>query len=240
MKKTGILSIYMMSIILLIASCKTKNGALSNNLVVNGSAEIPDNDSMPAGWTIVQGSWKGLLIDSNTGIIAIPREGKNLFFEGQDSIGILQQDIYVGQFGKCIDSHEQQFGFSAYVQSLDQGSPSDQTKISVTCLDSLKQNALYVFTSDTLESKNSWRQILDTFVAPRLTRFVRIQLVAVRWVGMDNDGYFDNITLVSGTRQTTGNLLWLIIVMVLVLIGILAVFINRKVKVKKKVVTRFA
>jgi hypothetical protein len=237
MKKTVSLFIYLISIILFVTSCKSKDGPQSSNLVVNGSAEIPDNDSMPTGWTTVQGSWKGLLIDSNTGIIAIPREGKNLFFEGQDSIGILQQDIYVGQYGQTIDSHDQQFSFSGYVQSLDQGSPSDQTKISVTCLDSLKRNVLYVYNSDILESKNVWHQITDTFVAPRSTRFVRLQLIAVRWVGMDNDGYFDNISLQSGVHQSAGNWFWIVIIIVLVFILLIAVLIRKKTKAKKKTLT---
>lgn len=219
---------YIFLILLLTSACNKHTISVTTpNLLVNGSGEMPDNDSMPAGWTIVQGSWKGLLIDSNTGIIAIPKEGKNLFFEGQDSLGILQQDIYVGQFGQAIDNHERQFIFSGYVQSLDQGSPSDQTKISVTCLDSLKRNALYTFDSEVLESKNDWHQVTNTFVAPASTRFVRIQLIAVRWVGMDNDGYFDNISLVCGTQQYAGSSPWMIIMIVLIVIVALVILMRR-------------
>jgi hypothetical protein len=220
---------YIFLIFLLICACNKHSISVTTpNLLVNGSAEIPDNDSMPAGWIIVQGSWKGLLIDSNTGIIAIPKEGKNLFFEGQDSLGILQQDVYVGQFGAAIDHHERQFIFCGYVQSLDQGSPSDQTKISVICLDSLKRNALYTFNSEVMESKNDWRQVTDTFVAPASTRFVRIQLTAVRWVGMDNDGYFDNISLVSGTQQSARYSLWMIIIVLFIIIMTIVVLMSRK------------
>jgi hypothetical protein len=220
---------YIFLILLLISACNKHSISVTTpNLLVNGSAEIPDNDSMPAGWTIVQGSWKGLLIDSNTGIIAVPKEGKNLFFEGQDSLGILQQDIYVGQFGQAIDNHERQFIFSGYVQSLDQGSPSDQTKISVTCLDSLKRNALYTFNSEVLESKNDWHKITDSFVAPASTRFVRIQLTAVRWVGMDNDGYFDNIRLVSATQQSAGYSLWIVIIIIIVVVIAIVILMRRK------------
>jgi len=221
---------YIFLIAIIIGACNKPGISVTTpNLIVNGSAEIPDNDSMPAGWTIVQGSWKGLLIDSNTGIIAIPKEGKNLFFEGQDSLGILQQDINVGQFSQTIDNHDRPFIFSGYVQSLDQGSPSDQTKISITCLDSLKRNDLYTFNSEVLESKNNWHRVTDTFIAPASTRFVRIQLTAVRWVGMDNDGYFDNISLVSGTQQPAQQSLWMIIIVLIVIVLAIVILLRRKI-----------
>lgn len=205
----------------------------SANLIQNGSAELPKYDSTPGGWINLKGHWKSVEGDSNTHAYAWAQNEKYHFFEGQDSLGILQQDIPLDKYADGIDAHEQQFIFSGYVRSFPQD-PPDQTTIVLTAFDGSKNKSLYTFSSDTISSVDHWQYVTDTFMAPASARFIQIQLIAHRRNGLDNDGYFDNITL---TTQPTGFMLhkkWLfIIIAIILLVAAVSVFINKKNRRKK-------
>jgi hypothetical protein len=157
------------------------------------------------------------------------REGKYFFFAGHDSLGILQQDVDVSQYAAGIDAHKQLFVFSGYAQSLDQGPNSDQGMISIKGLDSSKNKTLYSFSSDTTRSLSKWLPLNDSFAAPIATRFIRIQLIAVRHVGGDNDGYFDNISLTTQTTAFVFDKKWLFIIIAIVLMVVaVSVFTYKK------------
>jgi hypothetical protein len=180
---------------IVIAGC-TENAEAPHNLVANGNAELPKYDSVPPGWVNVQGHWVSPEGDSSHHDCSYAQSGKYLFFAGNDTLGILQQDVDISEFAPVIDANKQQFIFNGYVQSLDQGPNSDQAQIIVTGLNNSKQDPQILYNSDTTRSLNKWMLLADTFKVPSLTRFVRIQLVAIRHVGGDNDGYFDNISLI--------------------------------------------
>ncbi len=182
-------------ILLFITSCNKQNEPLQN-LIINGSAEKPRYDSIPEGWTNVKGTWRSVEGDSITHAYAFSQNGKYLFFEGQDSLGILQQDINLDKYAGGIDANKQQFIFIGYLRSYLQY-PPDQTTITIMCLDKSKSKRLYIFSSDTISSVSEWRKVTDTLIAPASTRFIRVQIIARRRNGLDNDGYFDNITLTA-------------------------------------------
>ncbi len=186
--------IYAGFILLLVASCNKRDEPLQN-FIINGSAELPKYDSVPPNWVNVQGHWVSPEGDSASHDCAFAQNGKHLFFAGNDTLGILQQDVDVSKYAKDIDAHKQQFIFSGYVYSLDQGPNSDQAQIILTGLDHSKTKITTVFNTDPTRSLNKWRLIADTFFAPPSTKFLRIQLIAIRHVGGDNDGYFDNMIL---------------------------------------------
>jgi len=142
-------------------------------------------------------------------------------FAGNDSLGSLQQDIDVSSYARPIDAQEQQFFFSGYAESLDQGPNSDQARITVAALDSAKTKTLFTYDSDTTRSLNKWLHLTDIFMAPRSTRYIRVRMIAIRHVGGDNDGYFDNLELFTGTRTGffSGWRLYAIIGLLLILIG---------------------
>lgn len=186
--------IYAGAILLLITSCNKQDKPLQN-LIINGSAEWAKHDSIPLSWVNVQGHWVSPEGDSAKHDCAFAQNGKYLFFAGNDTLGILQQDVDINGYSKDIDTHKQQFIFNGYVYSLDQGPNSDQAQIILTGLDSSKTKIADIFNTDSTRSLNKWRLIADTFFAPASTKFVRIQLIAIRHVGGDNDGYFDNMVL---------------------------------------------
>jgi hypothetical protein len=150
------------------------------------------------------------------------QDGKYLFFAGNDSLGILQQDVDVSAYARPIDAQQQQFSFSGYAESLDQGPNSDQARITVSALDGAKNRTLFTYDSDTTRSLNKWLHLTDTFTAPPATRFIRVRMIAIRHVGGDNDGYFDNLTLFGETRPGffTGWRLYAIIGLCLIVIGV--------------------
>ena len=205
----------------------------SANLIQNGSAELPVYDSIPAGWVNVKGHWISVKGDSTIHNYAYAQNGKYHFFEGQDLSGILQQDINLDKYASAIDAHKQGFIFSGYVKSFPQD-PPDQATITITGLDDSKNKSLYTFSSDTISSVNNWQQVTDTFIAPVSTRFIRVQLIATRRNGADNDGYFDNIIL---TTQTTGFVFdkkWLFIIIAIVLLAVTASVIIYKKNSRKQ------
>jgi hypothetical protein len=201
--------IYSLMFLLFITSCN-KHNELFQNLIINGSAELPRYDSTPSGWVSIEGHWRSVEGDSTTHTYAYAQNGKYHFFEGQDLSGTLQQDINIDKYADGIDAHKQQFVFTGYVKSFLQD-PPDQATITITGLDGSKSKQLYTFNSDTISSVNNWQKVTDTFVAPASTRFIRIQLIANRRNGADNDGYFDNMSLVALPVKSNFNIILIII-----------------------------
>ena len=228
----NIIVVLIFASILFVAGCG-RNQASSENLIQNGSAELPPYDSIPRGWTSVQGPWHMLEGDSEHHDYGFAHEGKYFFFAGNDTLGILQQDVDVSKYSREIDAHKQFFTFHGYAQSLDQGPNSDQAMLTILGLDSSKNKTLYSFSTDTTRSIGKWLPLSDSFVAPVQTRFIRIQLIALRHVGGDNDGYFDDLSL---TTQTTAFIdkKWLFVIIVIVLlVGGISVFVYRRNRRKK-------
>ncbi|HMG69435.1 MAG TPA: hypothetical protein VK588_17175 [Chitinophagaceae bacterium] len=214
-------------LVLLAAACNS-NDHPSLNLLVNGSAEVPKYDSIPPGWQNVQGHWVTLEGDSTHHDFGFAKEGHHYFFAGNDTLGVLQQDVNVSDYADGIDANKQSFVFSGYAQSLDQGPNSDQAMITIKGLDNSKNKTLYTFISDTTRSIGKWLQVRDSFVAPISTRFIRVQLIAIRHVGGDNDGYFDNILLTTKSTGSAFDKKWLFIAIAIVLVIAIGFFIYKK------------
>ena len=200
-------------LLLLISACNKP----SSNLIVNGSAEIPRYDTIPKGWQNIKGNWTSAEGDSVHPNYAIAQDSSHYFFAGYGLLCILQQDVNVHQYATTIDNKKQKFILSGFEQTLDQGPQSDQGMLKVECLDATKKNILDSSHTDTLMSKTKWKPVADTFLVPPSTRFIRVQLVAFRNVGGDNDGYFDNISLVALPSQ---NYLLIIIIIAIAIAAI--------------------
>lgn len=217
-------------ILILISSCTNKP---SINLVLNGSAEMPRYDTVPKGWQNIKGHWVSEEGDSAHHDYAHAQDSSHYFFGGYGFVCILQQEADVNQYAKTIDNKKQKFILSGFEQTLDQGLQSDQGMLKAECLDATKSKVLDSTRTDTLMSKTKWQSAADTFLAPASTRFIRVQLVAFRNVGGDNDGYFDNISLVALPSQNYP-LIIIIIVIAIVIVAIGSfVFFRRKMVNKK-------
>lgn len=202
-------------LLFLITACR-QTTSTTTNLIVNGDGEMPKYDTIPPGWQNIQGHWITYEEDSVKHDFAYSQHGKYLFFAGNDSLGILQQDIDLSSYARSIDEGKQQFIFSGYVESLDQGPNSDQSAVAITGLDASKNKSLYNF-RDTTRSIGKWLEVTDTFIAPPATRSIRVQMIAIRHVGGDNDGYFDNFSLT--TRSLDTRLVWLWIGLIILVAG---------------------
>lgn len=216
--------------ICLLATLAACNSNHSGNLIINGSAELPLYDSLPSGWINVSGHWKSVEGDSISHNYAWAQDGKYHFFEGDDLSGILSQSIDVGKYSTSIDKNKQQFIFSGFVQVFPQV-PPDQCEIRIACLQKPGGKPLYSFSSDTISSVSKWQPVKDTFIAPASTRFIQIQLIAQRRNGADNDGYFDNLSLItsSGGQFSKQLLIGLIIATICIILYI----VNKKRTLKK-------
>jgi hypothetical protein len=193
-------------------------GVRSANILVNSSAEILPFDSIPFGWENISGNWTSQQGDSLHHDYGYAENGKRFFFGGNGSLCILQQTVNVSSYAGEIDKGSLRFILNGFEQSLDQGPLSDQGKLKMECLDAAKNHILSIDSTDTLMSIGKWKAVADTLMAPRLTRFVRISLIAIRHVGGDNDGYFDDITL-SAASPPQFTLIAIIVVGILAIAG---------------------
>ncbi|MEO7044910.1 MAG: hypothetical protein ABI091_06350 [Ferruginibacter sp.] len=196
-------------LLMLISACNKP----STNLIYNGSSEIPGYDTIPKGWQNIKGNWTAAEGDSVHPNSAIAQDSSHYFFAGYGLLCILQQDVKVDQYATTIDNKKQQFILSGFEQTLDQGLLSDQGMLKVECLDATKK-ILDSSRTDTLMSKTKWKAVTETFLSPASTRFIRVQLVAFRNVGGDNDGYFDNIRLVALPYQNYLLIIFLITIVI--------------------------
>ena len=228
------MKIKLLSILIIVATvtiCSSCNNP-SANLIFNGSAEIPRYDSVPKGWQNIQGAWVSAEGDSAHHDYAHAQDSSHYFFGGYGLMCVLQQDVDVSNYAKTIDDKKQKFIVSGFEQSLDQAPLSDQGMLKVKCLDASKNKTLYSDSTDTLMSKSKWKAIGDTFLVPSNTRFIRVQLVAFRNVGGDNDGYFDNISLVA-IPSSNYFLIIIIIIAIVIVAGLVWYFQKKKMSNKK-------
>jgi hypothetical protein len=202
-------------------------GVRSGNILVNSSAEIPSFDSIPSGWVNISGAWTSQQGDSLHHDYGYAKDGKHFFFGGNGSLCILQQDVNVSSYAAEIDKGKLRCILSGFEQSLDQGPLSDQGKLKMECLDMTKRTILSADSTDTLMSIGKWKAVADTFMPPRLTRFVRVRLVAIRHVGGDNDGYFDNIGL-SASSPPEYTLIGIVAAGILAVAGGLFIYFRKK------------
>ncbi len=225
------ISVWAMGLFLLlfITACTPKPSA---NLIANGSAEIPRYDTVPNGWQNIKGNWVSAEGDSAHHDYAHAQDSSHYFFGGYGLLCILQQDADVSKYAKSIDDKKQRFVLSGFEQTLDQGPLSDQGMLKAECLDASKNQILYSDSTDTLMSKTKWKAIADTFLAPSATRYIRVQLVAFRNVGGDNDGYFDNISLVA--LPSRNYLLLIIVIAAIIIAGFAFYFRKRKPAINNK------
>jgi hypothetical protein len=198
-----------------------------SNLIFNGSAEIPKYDSVPKGWQNIQGKWVSAEGDSAHHDYAHAKDSSHYFFGGYGVMCVLQQDVDVSKYAKEIDGKQQKFVLSGFEQTLDQGPLSDQGMLKTECLNASKNKILCSDSTDTLMSKTKWQAAADTFSALPDTRFIRVQLIAFRNVGGDNDGYFDNISLIA-IPSSNYILISIIITAVAIIIILILYFRKRK------------
>ena len=162
------------------------------NLLANPGAEEPLVGGEIPGWSEIVGTeWQPRL-----GAPA-PFEGDAYFFAGQVSSAELRQDVDVSAYAGFVAGGDQRFRFSGRVRTFDEV-PSDLARVVVEYRDAANSVVLDAFDTGDLTSPQAWLAVTDERLAPVGTGWIRVRLLAGRLgTTIDNDGYFDDLSLTS-------------------------------------------
>jgi chitinase len=163
------------------------------NLLLNpGAEQAPAGAGTVPGWRAVAGSqWQ-----PRGGANPQPAEGSAYFYAGQVAHAELAQDVDVSAYARSVDNGAQTFAFSGAVRTLSE-QPSDIARIVVEYRDAANVVVLGAFDTGEIASPLEWRAVADSRPAPVGARWIRVRLIADRFQGSSNDGYFDALSLRS-------------------------------------------
>lgn len=156
---------------------------LNTNLLVNPGAETGNT----AGWVCPDRQWVAAAEIT-------PHGGSYMFWPGGGSVADtkMYQDVDLAGLTSTIDSGTLYMHLSGWLANWDQY-PHDRATLSLYALDA--NGATLAFYSADHRSP-VWAQYRFDKPIPAGTRVVRVELRATRFVGVDDDGYFDDLSLV--------------------------------------------
>ncbi len=163
------------------------------NLIFNPGNDLALDNGEIAGWEEIVGTnWTTRSTQPN------PEDGSAYFFPGAGPDAELSQTINVSAYGGAIDLGIQQFDFSGYISSYRTGGDTTQIIVdyldaSGTVLDSYDSGAIYA----PYNVGDAWDLLTDSRLAASGTRQIEIRLIADRFTGTNNDGYFDSLELTT-------------------------------------------
>ena len=154
----------------------------SENLLINGSGE----EGM-TGWVDEDNNLWGTNISYTN---HSPIEGETFFWpcNRECSYAFMYQNVNVENFSAGTGMK-----LTGWLANYDQ-SPHDQSTLKVQIFDS-ENNIIYEDYS--LQRNPEWHQHSLEFSLPSGASYVRVLCIATRYVGYDNDGYFDDIVLTA-------------------------------------------
>ena len=163
------------------------------NLIFNPGNDLALDNGEIAGWEEIVGTnWTTRSVQPS------PEDGSAYFFAGAGATAELSQTINVSAYGGAIDLGIQQFDFSGYISSYRTGGDTsrfivDYQDASGTVLDSYDSGAIYA----PYDVGDAWDLLTDSRLAASGTRQIEIRLIADRFTGTNNDGYFDSLELTT-------------------------------------------
>ncbi|GEM_PF-2724939 len=163
------------------------------NLIYNPGNDLALDNGEIAGWEEIVGTnW------TTRSSSPSPEDGSAYFFAGAGATAELSQTINVSAYGGTIDLGIQQFDFSGYISSFRTGGDTTQIIVeyqdaSGTVLDSYDSGAIYA----PYNVGDAWDLLTDSRLAASGTRQIEIHLIADRFAGTNNDGYFDSLELTT-------------------------------------------
>ncbi|GEM_PF-2168591 len=154
----------------------------AQNLLVNPDAETGDTQ----GWVDVNDAW-------SAAADITPHGGDYFFWPARLDIAYTEiyQDVDVSSYASQIDAGNLWYDLSGWLANWDQY-PHDRATLALEALNGNQEQLLYV--------SRDHRSPVWTFYElegqiPAHTRTLRVHLIATRFVGSDNDGYFDDLSL---------------------------------------------
>jgi gliding motility-associated-like protein len=168
----------------------------AQNLLKNPDCELPSASGAIPSWTNVVGNlWNARQLDP------LAQNGISYFSPGQIKNAELSQTIDVSDYACSIDAGIQSFNFAGYVYSFNQ-QPQDEARIVVQYL-SVTNVILTSYDSGNKTPLSIWEKLTNTTLAPVGTRSIRVRLISTRQSGTDNDGDYDNLSLVPSPAKVT-------------------------------------
>ena len=168
----------------------------AQNLLKNPDCELPATSGAIPFWTNAVGNlWNARQIDP------LPQNGQFYFSPGQIRNAELTQTVDVSDYACSIDAGIQRFIFSGFVYSFNQQS-QDLVRIVVQYL-SVTNTLLTSYDSGDQAPPSTWSALTNTTLAPVGTRSIRIRLISTRQSGTDNDGNYDNLSLLPSPTKVT-------------------------------------
>ncbi len=155
-----------------------------NNLLINGGGE----EGM-TGWTDPDGIWEPSLNTTNHE----PIEGETFFWPSKKPCAeaMMYQDVDITEYGEGT-----WMKLTAWLANYNQ-SPHDQATLQLSYLDAGGN----LLNSDASQQRNpEWGQHQIDLQIPAGAVTARVSCLATRFVGQDNDAYFDDIRLVVTDR----------------------------------------
>jgi len=152
------------------------------NLLSNPDAET----GTIQGWTDPDDVW-----DAASEIS--PHGGSYFFWPSRGALPntYIYQDIKVSNYSSDIASGSAYFHISGWLANWDQY-PHDRSTLAIEALDSNGNQLLYLSRH---HRSPTWAFYKIEENIPATTETLRVYLIATRFVGTDNDGYFDDLTL---------------------------------------------
>ncbi len=171
----------------------TGTSSLSPNLLINPGAE----DSLTS-WIVLEGVVEALTANVCDGVS--PHSGDRYFIVGglctESAVARCIQDVYVDTYADSIDNGNFKVDFGGYLSDY---SGQDLPEMKLIFLD---QDSFELGTSSTLSTlSNSWLQVNERVLIPKLTRIIQMELIGTRNAGTDNDSYFDDLFLRLGGSE---------------------------------------
>ena len=164
------------------------NIANAQNIIKNPDCELPlVNGKIPFWNEIIGNQWSSRSLDPN------PQNGKNYFYAGDEVEAELAQTILLNEYSCSIDQNDQNFQFTGYTRVYSQA-PPDQSQIIIEMLNS-NNSILQTDDLGIYSSTNEWKLLSKLIKVPPSTRKIKIRLLSHRKNGVNNDGYFDNLSL---------------------------------------------
>lgn len=175
----------------------------AQEILVNGGAEQP----IWVGWTqvVATDSWK--TSNPSTDNVRAPHGGSFLFYpyHGVSATTELYQDVNVTSNSTAIDAGTASYTFSGWRRGFKNTAPfsadADRSQIIVEYRDA---SGTVLGSFDTGSAVfSTWTQSTDTRFAPVGTRDIRVRLISTQVSGTENDGYYDDLSLVYNVPSCT-------------------------------------
>jgi hypothetical protein len=172
-----------------------------SNLLVNPGAET----GTTSGWTVDNPLFGGT---SNPGVDngsfdpgINPRTGSFDFYGHTGPFGTLDQIVSLSGVltPSQIDSGLATTTVSFWVQSLNQGNPSDSAGVGLYFLSS-SDSVISSVTTPIIFSIGAWENVTETYMIPVGTRSIDYVMEFVRHVGSDLDAFVDDNSLVASAN----------------------------------------